>query len=266
MVTVAGTNSEDIIIPTVNGAEYRGGRGNDTYIISQAIQANVTIAITDTEGANKIQLVDGLSIASSQFFANAAQLTLSNGAKIQITGASSFGYDVGANATAGDTAAAPGQTYAAFAAALGVPALPAAGIATPASGGAFTVPSNTGGSGGGAFTPVDLGAGTVAATAAAEAFIYDYQIVNGRATKAGDGEATITGFDPAKDKLVFNDVGGNTVLTEAQFSALPGVVIAENPFQSNTSIYFDPSSMLLGGVALTGIVDRALNSIVVETT
>jgi methionine-rich copper-binding protein CopC len=154
MATIPGSNSDDIIIPIVNGADYRGGQGSDTYILTKAIPANATIVITDTEGANKIQLVDGLSITSSVFFANAAELTLSNGAKVQITGASSFSYDIGANATAGDTAAIPGQSYAAFAGALGVPALPAPGAATPASGAAFTVPSNTGGggSGSGAFT------------------------------------------------------------------------------------------------------------------
>jgi len=69
----------------------------------------------------------------------------------------------------------------------------------------------------------------VTATAAAESFIYDFQMVGGRATKAGDGEVTITGFDVAKDKLVFNDVGTGAVYTEAQFKALPGVVVAENP-------------------------------------
>lgn len=117
----------------------------------------------------------------------------------------------------------------------------------------------------GGFTNVDLSAGTVAGTAAAEAFVYDFQIVGGRATKAGDGEVTITGFDPAKDKLVFNDIGSNTVLTEAQFKALAGVVISENPFQNSTSIFFDPSNGVLGGVTLTGVVDAALNTLVVET-
>jgi hypothetical protein len=61
----------------------------------------VTATISDTEGANVIQLVDGLTIASSIFYGNAVQLTLSNGAKVQILGAAAFGYQVGANAPAG---------------------------------------------------------------------------------------------------------------------------------------------------------------------
>ncbi len=49
--------------------------------------------------------------------ATTTQLTLSNGANVQILGASGFGYQVGANAPAGDTASS--QTYAQFAATLG---------------------------------------------------------------------------------------------------------------------------------------------------
>lgn len=119
----------------------------------------------------------------------------------------------------------------------------------------------------GSFTVVDLSTGTVAATAAAEAFTYDFSMVGGRPTKAGDGEVTITGFDVTQDKLVFNDVGTGTVLTEAQFMALPGVQIAENPFDVpvSTSIYVDPLEGVPGGVTLIGILDAALATIVVET-
>lgn len=143
MATFAGTSLDDYIITTANGIDYRGGQGNDTYILTNLIPANATIVITDTEGVNKIQLADGLTITSSAFLADAVQLTLSNGAKIQITGASSFKYDIGANATAGDIAATPDATYAAFATTLGVATLPAAGVTTPAPGGAYTVAGGT---------------------------------------------------------------------------------------------------------------------------
>ncbi len=131
MATFAGTNSNDFIAPTANGVDYRGGQGDDTYLISALIPADAVIAITDTEGANKIQLADGLTIASSLFYANAVQLTLSNGAKIQITGASNFVYDLGANASADDIATTPNQTYTNFATVLGatVPAANASAVA-----------------------------------------------------------------------------------------------------------------------------------------
>ena len=165
MATIAGSSSDDFILPTADGADYRGGQGNDTYILSALIPANAIIAITDTEGANKIQLADGLTIASSLFMANAVQLTLSNGAVIQLLGAAKFDFDIGANASAGDVAVTPDQTYAQFAAELGVPTLPTGNgtaVGTPN----YHVPVSIAGA---PFVTVDLGNTPVTATAAHEA-------------------------------------------------------------------------------------------------
>jgi methionine-rich copper-binding protein CopC len=126
---------------------------------------------------NVIQWVDGMTLTASSFYNDAVQLTLSTGAKVQILGASKFNFQLGANAPAGDTATS--QTYAEFASTLGV-TLPAAGAAPVSGTPNFVVPS-----GGSAFTVVDLSSGTVTASAAAEEFRYDFQIVGGRITKAG---------------------------------------------------------------------------------
>ena len=115
--TVPGTLGNDFFIPSA-GNNYLGGGGNDTYIISpNTLSGAVTAQITDTEGSNVIQLVDGMTISASSFYGNAAQLTLASGAIVQILGASALGYQVGANAPAGDTAAT--QTYSQFASTLG---------------------------------------------------------------------------------------------------------------------------------------------------
>ena len=115
--TVPGTIGDDVLAPS-GGNNYLGGGGNDTYIISHyVLSGTVTAKIIDTEGGNVIQLVNGLTIASSSFFNNAVQLTLSNGASVQILGASSFSYQLGANAPAGETASS--LSYAQFAAMLG---------------------------------------------------------------------------------------------------------------------------------------------------
>ncbi len=136
--TVAGTLGDDFFLPSGSN-NYFGGGGSDTYIISPyTLTGAVTTKITDTEGSNVVQLIDGLTIASSSFFANAVQLTLSSGAKVQVLGAAAFGYQVGANASAGDTASS--QTYAQFAATLGA-SVPTG--STPVSGTAnFVVPSS----------------------------------------------------------------------------------------------------------------------------
>ncbi|MBK7002122.1 MAG: hypothetical protein IPH35_19820, partial [Rhodoferax sp.] len=124
--TVPGTLADDVLVPS-GGNNHLGGGGNDTYIISPyTLGGTVTAKIIDTEGSNVIQLVNGMTIASSSFFNNAVQLTLSNGATVQILGASGFGYQLGANAPAGEVATSLG--YAQFAAALGA-SVPAAGAA-----------------------------------------------------------------------------------------------------------------------------------------
>ncbi len=124
--TVPGTLGDDVLVPS-GGNNHLGGGGNDTYIISPyTLSGTVTAKIIDTEGSNVVQLVHGMAIASSSFFNNAVQLTLSNGATVQILGASGFGYQLGANAPAGEVVTS--LSYAQFAAALGA-SVPAAGAA-----------------------------------------------------------------------------------------------------------------------------------------
>ena len=125
MATINHGSGADIIVPSNNGTTYRGLAGDDTYIISNSIEANATVTIVDTSGSNKIQLVDGLSVASSKFAADAAQLTLSNGAVITINGASNFTFDVGGNATTGTSGSS--NSLAEFASAMGVSTLPSSG-------------------------------------------------------------------------------------------------------------------------------------------
>ena len=141
--TVLGTSGGDVMVFS-GASDYRGGAGNDTYVISPYVASgNFTSTITDTEGVNRIQLVDGLTIAASSFFSNAVQLTLSTGAIVQIVGSSAFSFELGANITAGDAAVA--LTYAQFAAALGVAALPNASASTSGTPN-FIVPADVTGS------------------------------------------------------------------------------------------------------------------------
>lgn len=117
--TVSGTLNDDIIIPTAPDGDYRGGKGNDTYILTSFIPATATITINDTEGVNRIQLVDGLKIASTAYAGDAVQLTLNNGAKVIVTGASTFRFDIGQNATAGDAPLYGDKSFADFKAIIG---------------------------------------------------------------------------------------------------------------------------------------------------
>ena len=123
MATISNaTTGNDILVPTNDDVTYRGLSGDDVYILSSAIAANAKISIVDTAGANRIQLVDGLSIASSRFAADAVELTLSNGAVVTVNGADNFTFEVGGNDTSGTTGT--DQTYSGFASAMGVASLP----------------------------------------------------------------------------------------------------------------------------------------------
>ena len=136
MATINASTGADIIVPSNNGTTYRGLEGNDTYIISNAIAANAKVTIVDTSGANTIQLVDGLSIASSKFAGDSAQLTLSNGAVVTINGADQFTYDVGGNSTSGVTGSS--NTYAQLASAMGVASLPTGSTISDGTGGTIS--------------------------------------------------------------------------------------------------------------------------------
>ena len=146
MATINHSSGADIIVPSANGTTYRGLGGDDTYILSNSIEANAAITIVDTSGANKIQLVNGLSVSSTKFAADAVQLTLSNGAVVTINGASNFTFDLGGNATAGTTGSV--SSFAAFAAGAGVASLPTSGSVAGASD--VTVQGTAWSSGGGA--------------------------------------------------------------------------------------------------------------------
>tara|TARA_A100000164_G_scaffold188204_1_gene167037 strand:- start:25200 stop:31388 length:6189 start_codon:yes stop_codon:yes gene_type:complete len=125
MATINHSSGADIIVPSNGGTTYRGLGGDDTYILSNSIAANAAITIVDTSGANTIQLVDGLSISSSKFAADAVQLTLSNGAVVTINGASNFSYELGGNSTSGVTGST--STLSGFATTMGVATLPTSG-------------------------------------------------------------------------------------------------------------------------------------------
>ena len=143
---VGGSMGDDYVVVAA-GDTYFGGSGNDTYLVGGATFAgNVTAVILDVEGSNTIQLVDGTTIASSLFLNDAVQLTLSTGARLQLPGASKFSIQVGANITAGDTAAP--SSFAQFGSLLGV-AIPAVGGAAISGTANYLVPTSSGGGGGG---------------------------------------------------------------------------------------------------------------------
>ena len=99
-MTINYSPGNDIIIPT-NNKTYRGLQGDDIYVISKAIPSGSSLSIVDTSGKNIIQLADGLEILSTKFSSSAFQITLSNGAIINISAADKNSYEIGGNITSG---------------------------------------------------------------------------------------------------------------------------------------------------------------------
>lgn len=111
---MAFTTGNDVnILQTSDNAIVGAGAGNDKYILSAAnVAANQKIEISDTLGTNTLQLMGGLTIASSKVAADTVQLTLSNGAVVTVLGASTFSYEIAGDPLSG--VAGTVQTYSAF--------------------------------------------------------------------------------------------------------------------------------------------------------
>lgn len=267
MATIFGSNSNNTLI--VEGDDLQGLAGDDTYVVTNGLanspdQAGRTVVITDTEGSNRLQLADGLQIASLQFLGgNAVQITLSNNLRIQVVGADRFAFDIGGNAAAADSNGLIGRNFAQLASDFGVTLQNGAGATTvPVTVAAGANPLGPATPPAGGFQAVALTGNVAALNGVAESFVYSYQLVDGRATNLTGGSTyNITGFNPAEDRLVFDNVGSSTALTEAQVAAVPGLSITENPFQNTTSLLVDPFNGVDGGVVLVGLVDAALATV-----
>lgn len=112
---MAFTNKDDInILQPSDSAIVGAGAGNDTYVLAlDRLSAGQQVQISDALGNNKLQLIGGLTIASSIVTSNAVQLTLSNGAIVSVLGADSFSYEISGNPLTNTAGALQG--YAAFA-------------------------------------------------------------------------------------------------------------------------------------------------------
>ena len=90
------------------------GQGNDTYLLSSSLlSAGMSMTISDTQGANVVQLASGMAIASSRVGANALQLNLFNGSVVTVLGATTFVFEASGNASVGVDG--PKLGYASFA-------------------------------------------------------------------------------------------------------------------------------------------------------
>jgi hypothetical protein len=96
---MAFTEGKDLnVLQASDTAVLGAGKGDDKYVLTPAgLTAGQSITISDALGDNTLQLIGGLTIASSKVSANAIQLTLSNGAIVNILGSDAFKFEIGGN-------------------------------------------------------------------------------------------------------------------------------------------------------------------------
>ncbi len=270
MPTINHSSSVDVIVPSNNKFTYRGLAGDDIYIISKAVNSDASITIVDTEGSNKIQLVDGLVIASSKFAANAVLLTLSNGATITINGASKFTFEISGNATTGTVGV--NKSFAEFASIMGVGSLPSSGTKSgldnltvsdssvvPEGLPKFTWEVSVEGQPD--YNVIDISATedkTLSGTNDDDDF--RYEVTKTGISAEGPYSIIIDNFDKDNDKITFIITDGSSSLTTQEFDSLTGVEVTSDSL-SGTQIFFAPdSSGRSGSLTIEGLEESFITN------
>lgn len=123
----------NIIVPSGNAAPsdfninnvFNAKEGDDTYILSNALIGAGDFTISDKLGDNVVQLVDGLSFSSSNFYSNILELEFSDNnevTKVTIENADLVFFEIGGNETSGTKGTK--LSYSEFAKELGIDQLP----------------------------------------------------------------------------------------------------------------------------------------------
>jgi len=270
MASLNFNSGNNYIIPTENNMTYRGLEGDDVYIISKAIPSNTKIQITDTEGSNIIQLIDGLTITTSLFTKNATRLTLSNGSEVTINGANKFTYETSGNATTGDIGTQ--WTYSDFVKGMGIlDGPPASGSKNGTSNftisDTFEVPeSKDKDDSNKDYTIVNINVSsdqTISATSASEDF--RYEVGTDGISKEGAYTVTIDGFDKSSDKLTLVLIGGASNLTTQEFDSIENIDVTSDGI-SGTQIYFAPDSSKDSATLSLPNVEELITDLWVATT
>tara|TARA_B110000495_G_C22996076_1_gene587245 strand:+ start:740 stop:1588 length:849 start_codon:yes stop_codon:yes gene_type:complete len=270
MASLNFNSGNNYIIPTENNMTYRGLEGDDVYIISKAIPSNTKIQITDTEGSNIIQLIDGLTITTSLFTKNATRLTLSNGSEVTINGANKFTYETSGNATTGDIGTQ--WTYSDFVKGMGIlDGPPASGSKNGTSNftisDTFEVPeSKDKDDSNKDYTIVNINVSsdqTISATSASEDF--RYEVGTDGISKEGAYKVTIDGFDKSSDKLTLVLIGGASNLTTQEFDSIENIDVTSDGI-SGTQIYFAPDSSKDSATLSLPNVEELITDLWVATT
>lgn len=242
------------------GTTYQGDSSDQTYlIVPSLIGSGDVITIIDQGGTNGIELGDGLTITSSTVTHNEALLNLSNGAILNIRGADSFTFSVGANSAAGISGL--DKNFSTFATDVLGQGLPAEGESpvtitnqsTIHSGGEVDITV------GPTFVTVTPDANTAIATAtdAADAITF---------SDLTTGNFSVDGFDTTEDKLVLTGLTGaeGTTLADLSGDTTSAGLISVQVNQITNALFVnlgqDADEEVIS-IEIAGVIDASLVSI-----
>lgn len=260
---MAFTNQNDVnILQASDLAVIGAGAGDDRYIVTAAtLTAGKSIQISDTQGANTLQLVGGLAITSSIVGANGVLLTLNNGATIEVLGAANFSFITGGDPLSGTGGTT--QTFSQFVTqSLGIAAVPT-GNAT-ANGAAVTVNANGGTTAGGGGNPnpgvpgqtFDLTAGVDNRTGTANNDTFDGSINANTQTPN-----TLNSFDTVAGGLGFDRIIVAQNIADTDFLNTSGVEsVTTNGNVGNAGVTPSATQVTLANLAQTAGITEVNSS------
>ncbi len=254
---MAFTEGNDINILQITDSEFVGaGVGNDLYILAPDLLSDTQeITISDASGNNSLQLIGGLTIASSKIAANTVQLTLSNGAKITILNAANFSYEIGGNPL--ENTPGTQQDFSSFVTnTLGAASVPVSGVID----GAENVTINSDGSSSRPGADIILQPGTtdpVTADSNADE-VFSFNIAQALSI-TDNTQITLNDFDVLNDKLKIDAINALGVTTLDQLNGYEGISVTTDEINTAIVVNFgqdaDNDVVIL---SLTGITDASL--------
>ena len=237
---------DQVLVPAEPDGYQLGRDGNDYYVVSDNVGKDARTTAVDTEGSNRVQMIDWLDIDSFKAASTQLILTMDNGHEVDIRSANQFDYELGANATTGDTGDVVSYETL-LTDSLGLDAVPGEGEVKE--GGSTTIIPNK----------VEIEGNTETNKGVEESFVYEYEYKDGKLVSQEEELVQIDEFT-REDTLVLKSMGEEGV--DSLSGLKDAITVSEAPIEDKTSLTFNETEETAAStLELMGIVDDTLETI-----
>ena len=241
-----GESVDQVLVPAEPDGYQLGRDGNDYYVVSDNVGKDARTTAVDTEGSNRVQMIDWLDIDSFKAASTQLILTMDNGHEVDIRSANQFDYELGANATTGDTGDVVSYETL-LTDSLGLDAVPGEGEVKE--GGSTTIIPNK----------VEIEGNTETNKGVEESFVYEYEYKDGKLVSQEEELVQIDEFT-REDTLVLKSMGEEGV--DSLSGLKDAITVSEAPIEDKTSLTFNETEETAAStLELMGIVDDTLETI-----